>query len=426
MEFVVREAGAGDERNTLPFAHTLTDFAPIPSLIQKISQLEARTPGERAYEISRMQLEPTFQLLEQLAAGSLIVYAPPKVGGQTIAATLWQHPGLPEPRHVHFLTRPGIAFMDSQAGRCRFPLQLRRWYESIAVSRWVRTALNVRNSLRASGLGSILPKPVLVAAVREPVAQYLSLVFEHWWMYADSPTDLTAEVLLSQMRTDPWREQCANWFTSELGEVFGLNVLARPFPVERGWDVYENDRARLPAALGELLGIDPANVALVNRNVADEKDYSDQYASVKKFFRPPYELLQEVYSHPQVRHFYSPGEIVAFQQMWQTGNAVERCSRPPSPEPRANPDRPRGINTLPLPGVREAANPSETKPGKHPHHPMSCRPCPQCTEELRSVPLLHRTCQERLELIQKMDGMLHSRRPFLSRCRDYLGRMFRG
>src|SRR4029077_16159903 len=113
-------------------------------------------------------------------------------------------------------------------------------------------------------------------------------------------------------------------FTDELGAVFGVDVYARPFPAERGWDVYENDAARvlvvrqedlarLPEALGALYGFDPATVEVEDRNVADHKDYSAHYRAVRAALRLSERELDEAYSLPYARHFYTPREIDAFR-----------------------------------------------------------------------------------------------------------------
>lgn len=403
----------------------LAEFASIPPLLQKINQLQEISLGELAYEMTRMQHEPAFELMEQLIADMAIVYSPPKVGGQTITATLWGHPGLPEPKHIHFMSPRGLAFMEGLAERCRTPLTKHRWFESITHSRWVRTLLTARYALRAAGMASIVPKPMVLVGVREPVAQYLSLVFEHWWMYADRFEDLNAESLRAAMLDDPWYHHCNDWFQKELGESLGIDVFAQPFPGERGWEIYENEVARVlvirqenlesfPQALGALRALQPAAITMENRNLGEAKDYSSHYAAVKKAFRLAGPELDRIYSSPQVRYFYSSAEIASFRNQW--------CDRAaPLASQKKMEKRPTHVPAAPILATG-------TRPARHPHHPRSCRPCPKCAHDLQLVPILQQACEERLELLHKLDRQLNSLRPrsILAHWRNALKRVFVG
>src|SRR5579872_1798382 len=165
----------------------LAEFAPIPALIGKVE------PELRAYETVQILQEPAYRLMERLLADLTVVYSPPKVGGQTIAATLWAHPAIPQPKHIHFLSPKGLAFMEFLIEQSSSHPNQHEWRTLMAHSRWVRVLLSANRLLRASGLASVVPKPILLAGVREPMGQYLSMVFQAWWMYAESPAALDAE-----------------------------------------------------------------------------------------------------------------------------------------------------------------------------------------------------------------------------------------
>jgi hypothetical protein len=274
--------------------------------------------------------------------------------------------------------------------------------------------------MRNAGMALIVPKPLLIVGVREPVAQYLSLVFEHWWMYVDTPDTLTADSIRTKMVDDPWWFHCNNWFRRELGQAIGIDVFARPFPVERGWDTYENDTARVlvirqenldcfPQALCALRGVDYEDVIMEDRNKAESKDYASTYAKVKKTFCLDEQEIEAIYSHPQVQHFYSKDEIATFRKRWCPGTVSSASSEsetlqtPPVPDPNisANQNR-REAQLEPVPA-------KGNKRWKHPHHPQTCRPCTQCNHDLQLVPVLQQACKERLELINKLDEQLRSR-----------------
>ncbi len=399
----------------LPWKDLLTEFASIPSLIGKISR------EHRAYETNQILQDPAYLVMEGLLAHLTVVYSPPKVGGQTIAATLWAHPSIPQPKHIHFLSPKGLAFMEWLIEQSSAKPNQHEWRTLLAHSRWVRVLLAANRMLRAGGLEKIVPKPVLIAGVREPMGQYLSMVFQNWWMYVDSPADLNAESIRARMIDDPWRHQCNNWFKDDLGESIGLDVFARPFPIEQGWDIYENDVARvliirqenldrLPVALGMLYGIDPASVKIENRNRGDEKDYSTYYSAVKKDWRPSGRDLEEVYSAPYLRHFYSAREIEAFQERWQTASTSvsQKSSHAPEKKERT---------------FSQTQKPETVSVGPSNHH-FTCRPCPQCAKELQSIPGLHKTCEERLDIIERMRSFWPVK--LLRKCRSIYKRLFRG
>ena len=387
-----------------PVQDVLTKFIAIPPILQKIAKLQKTSHAELASEITRMRQEPIYEFLEQLSADMTIVYSPPKVGGQTMTATICGHPGQSEPKHVHFMSGEGLAFMEMLVERCRTPLARHRWSENIALGHWARTLVAARQALRTAGLSTIVPKPLLIVGIREPVAQYLSLVFEHWWMYVDSPDELSADRLRSQMFDDPWWHHCNTWFPSELGQAIGIDVFARPFPVERGWEIFENDTARVlvirqenldcfPQAFGAFRGVDPESVIMESRNRAGTKEYAATYATVKKTFRLSEQQIEAIYSQPQVRHFYSKEQIAAFRSRWCAGQVESPASEP--------------LMEFPTPQAHPSKYDRESRQDR-PHHSRNCRPCPQCEQDLQNLPVFQHACQERLELINKLDEQLRS------------------
>jgi hypothetical protein len=406
---------------TSAWQQLLAEFAPIPPLIQKVA------PENRAYLTKQMQQDPIYFLLESLTAPRTIVYSPPKVGGQTIAATLWEHPAIPQPIHIHFMSPKGIAFMESLIEQSRENANQHQWQTLLAHSRWVRSLLASNRLVREAGFSSAIPKPVVIAGVREPMAQYLSMVFQAWWMYADSPGKLDAAAIRARMDTDPWREMCDTWFEDELRQTLSIDVYARPFPTDRGWDIYENETARvliirqenlgqLPEAIGLLYGIDPGTVKLETRNRAEEKEYAAEYAAVKKAWQPGEKELDRVYGSAYVGHFYTAAEIASYRERWRSGaKASPRHAAVQATPKTAPPVEPRAS----LECGHEA--PAAVS------HSRGCRPCPKCSAELQSIPVLKQACDERLELIKHLDGQLHVSlaRQVMGRVRRTMGRLLR-
>jgi len=215
----------------------------------------------------------------------------------------------------------------------------------------------------------------------------------------------------------------------------GLDLFERPFLAERGWDIYENDVARvliirqenldrLPEALGNLCGIDPATVVVEVRNVAEAKDYSSHYQSVKKAWRPSERDMAALYSQPHVRYFYAKEEIARFEERWRSA----ADDFPTTPSPRKEMPSNRAVETASRQNQQDWQHRNGTSPlcgsSKHPNHAKNCLPCAQCVEEMRLIPVLRHACEERLELIQKLDAALRTR-PLREKFLGVLQRLFR-
>jgi Putative capsular polysaccharide synthesis protein len=297
----------------------------------------------------RSGLSANFQCLAEHSLDNLlawsadlnVVYTPGKVGSGTIHATLSQHPYFQSPvRHVHFLSLKGLAFVEQLINQCASrPAAHAKWNDTAFWGYWIRIQIAINRALRARNrsLGTSVRKPYVVAGVREPVAIHLSWCFEVSWMYGDNYDNLTADFVHQRFTDDGWHRHCDNWFTNDLAKMFGVDVYSRRFPTERGWDIYENDAARvllirqenfaeLPNALGALYGLDPSTFKVATSNTAEGKDYAARYATVKKELRLCSQELEEIYSLPYVRHFYTPTEIAAFKSRWQATETIRNAA----------------------------------------------------------------------------------------------------
>ena len=123
----------------------------------------------------------------------------------------------------------------------------------------------------------------------------------------------------------PQLERFQNWFDNELKPLTEIDVFQRPFPRERGFDIYENDLARVLvyrfeslARIKEILEtfLGQKILQLVDANLSERKPYSGAYAAVKAQIRFPPEFAQAHCHSKMMRHFYSAGERQAFQIRW--------------------------------------------------------------------------------------------------------------
>ncbi len=253
-----------------------------------------------------------------------LVYTPGKVGSKTVKATLDHLLPNTEAIHVHWLGTFGFALLDALAttGRgSRAQIEMLRYH-----CRRARVLLDLNTAYRAAGVVTSLP--TVLTGVRDPLAAFVSMVFEGHAIFCDvEPRDITPRFLRDRLRDQPWHLWSDEWYTRELGEVFGVDIFAREFPTERGWDIYESEAARvllirqedlaqLPQALAAIYPVRPEDVMIRSTNRSAEKPYAGHYDAMRKRFRLSAAELDEVYGLPCLRHFYTPAQIAAFRSRW--------------------------------------------------------------------------------------------------------------
>jgi hypothetical protein len=275
--------------------------------------------------LRNLKTDGFFQLLQACLDDLHLVYSHGKVGSKTIAATMGQLDLDGQIHHVHFLSDHGLAFVRRLIDKSHVHADV--WRTQLAQGHWLRLVLSLRALLRQALPLAAGHQQNIVTAVREPVAVWLSFVFETFWMYAEAPEQLQPELLLELFEQWPWHRWSDQWWSRDLQELSGLDVFASPFPRNKGWTVLENDdyRAlvirlddieRLGQALGRFYGVDATDVTVQTTNTAEKKEYAAAYRSAKESFRLPADALAAVYNLPYVRHFYTEAEIAAFQARW--------------------------------------------------------------------------------------------------------------
>jgi hypothetical protein len=111
------------------------------------------------------------------------------------------------------------------------------------------------------------------------------------------------------------------WFDTQVKAVFGLDVYAVPFDRGRGYQIYENERARLvvirledfnravPPALKDFLGIPDFRV--VRANIGESNAYGQVYKDYLKTAPIPRDYIEANHATRYAQHFYTPEELEA-------------------------------------------------------------------------------------------------------------------
>ena len=276
----------------------------------------------------------------------LLVYSVGKVGSSTLVVSLLANRTISERYSIyplHRLTASGLQFVEQVSAEVRARLRgtsnpLRRFHPRHAwLGRWLRRRIVDRRCTR---------KWLVITLVREPISRNVSSFFQNLDEYrlsydyrarlqSESHATVAADIgrLFDEnyLKAEAMERIDANpltWFDCELKAVFGVDVYASEFPVQKGYQIYESERAKVlmlrledlkrthSSALKEFLGID--DFALVMANTGEAKAYSELYGSFLRNLTLPSEYIEELYGSRYARHFYTDDEIRAFRARWKT------------------------------------------------------------------------------------------------------------
>jgi hypothetical protein len=176
----------------------------------------------------------------------------------------------------------------------------------------------------------------LISLARDPVSRNISRMFQGLdeidpEIRSRHEQDRVTVDELVDLLTNRWeRNSDSQWFDTQLKDVFGLDVYARPFNTVQGFDTYTEGRFRLVVirtedldrcferSMSEFLG--DHRVKLRTLNTSNEKWYGQLHARFYSSVVLPPKYLDEVYSSKYARHFYSNRELTRFRVRWERGN----------------------------------------------------------------------------------------------------------
>jgi hypothetical protein len=274
-----------------------------------------------------MNLDESAPKRELLFGRPLMIYQMPKVGSQTIEATLRQC-SFPHPIYrVHSLSSE-IAQTIEHGVSSSEPAEAWKHEarQQLKSMRSIRTCLRIRRFLRFCGFE--VPKLEVITGVRELIGLVLASTFENFLYFAPSFECLTVERCSDALRHPKTFKALRNWFDLELKSFVGLDIYRTDFPQAAGCASYETRFARvlvyrfenfenLPAHLSKFLGWEIPS--LTNCNLGDSKEYAKQYQFVKEHLRLPADFVTGLYNCKMMRHFYSAEERQHWHARWAEG-----------------------------------------------------------------------------------------------------------
>lgn len=248
----------------------------------------------------------------------IIVYQMGKVGSTTMVRSL-QALRLNVPvYHLHFLNEA-----DQIEAWAKQTLQdPQKVLRMVNISRRLRRTLNRPNA----------PRYNLICMVRAPVPRNISMFFQNIDSYIPGWRErYQAQTLdmdeLTHFFLYRFLEDTPNfWFEREVKQVFGLDVYATPFDKARGYQMYENERARMIVirledltrvagkAMREFLNI--PDMQLVDSNIGESNPHGGLYKDYLKQLRLPNDYIEKTNNAQYAQHFYTPQELQASVARW--------------------------------------------------------------------------------------------------------------
>lgn len=271
------------------------------------------------------------QAMSAYGGQPIINYQMGKVGSSTVQASL-EAMSLDQPvYHVHFLNPERVRQIEQQRRKYfrteKYALLRRPWLYQFLFEQIQKKDRRWK----------------LITLVREPIARNVSTFFENLEVtknpgsaayaiksdYYDFNIEADPENLdeLIELFFDRLvHERPLRYFDDEIKAVFGIDVFATEFPIDKGYSVYQGEYADLlliriedldqcaNTVFKQFLGLD--DFKLVQANIASDKIYAPLYKAFKRTIRFPEDYVRKMYESEYACQFYSDEEIRGFRQGW--------------------------------------------------------------------------------------------------------------
>lgn len=251
----------------------------------------------------------------------IAVYQMGKVGSETILHSL-KALKLDNPiYHIHVLCTENLKRSTHHLKSQNLPLTLQ---------------LKHGQTLQAYLNESETPELKVITAVREPISQFVSAIFQnieaHFphlidvdgnWKEEEITQYLYNRLINYNLKAP---SQNCNWFDAEFQPALNIDIYEYDFKPQLGYLMLNQNqldvlvlKLEMSQIWGEVLGkfLDRASpIKLVQRNFADNKKYKQAYKQVISQLRLPSSVLKTIYSSKYCQYFYTPEEIDRFIERW--------------------------------------------------------------------------------------------------------------
>lgn len=170
----------------------------------------------------------------------------------------------------------------------------------------------------------------VVCPVREPISRNISAFFQNFDRkhgYKLTEKEWAPGELLDFFLKHYHHNVCLEWFDRHMKSTFGLDIYAKPFPVEQKWAIYKNGSVRILIYRSDL---DPAlQLNVISRfigrqfhdwiydNISSEKDYGEMYKNFISTEKLPDSYIAKMCNSKFCRKFWSAEEINAIKKRFK-------------------------------------------------------------------------------------------------------------
>lgn len=174
----------------------------------------------------------------------------------------------------------------------------------------------------------------VVTLVRDPIERLLSLYIFNYESFTGKRVEVVQLTDLLRDFRKVFEVEYAHslipgeFFANEIQTHLGIDIFATPFPVERGWQVFERDNISLlllkleisdddkSTAITEWLGSRQA-IEVKQQNTAGKSGIGKTYQAFKRQVRVPRKYAEHMYLSNFMKHFYSDRDREALHQRWE-------------------------------------------------------------------------------------------------------------
>lgn len=262
------------------------------------------------------------QVVDRFSKPPILIYQMGKVGSAAIKESLSQYKLGRSIYHVHNLIHhQAIKDLKWHLDRSGASRRYDGLWNSLYLSKQVAQSAPVQ-------------KWTVITLVREPVGRNISGFFQVMdrlnpeFMVEGSQRETDINKILKSFLTDNTHHSVPlNWFDRQLKTVFGIDVFDVTFNHQKGYQIYENERAKVllirlenldecaKSAFKDFIGIE--NFKILSKNIGENKKYKDLYKQVLKEIKLPNDYLNTMYESKYTNHFYTIDEISKFRKKWE-------------------------------------------------------------------------------------------------------------
>ncbi|MEB3886920.1 putative capsular polysaccharide synthesis family protein [Lyngbya sp. CCY1209] len=252
----------------------------------------------------------------------IAIYQMGKVGSATILHSL-QELNLPNPVfHVHLLSAQNLEISTASFISRNLPLTLQLKHGKI-----LRDYLDSRENASLK----------VITAVREPIGQLISSVFQNlkvdFTQFIDADENLKVKEIKDYIYNlicqydvrDPGKN--CNWFDREFKQALDIDVYQYQFDPKLAYTAFSKNNLdilvlRLESSqnwseiLTNFLNLEKP-LKIIKTNTSDDKNYGDSYKDILSSLKFPVSVLDRIYSSKYCQHFYTKEEIEQFVNKWK-------------------------------------------------------------------------------------------------------------